>query len=122
MPNHFHLVPYPHLDGQLSKFMQWFGTTFTRRWHAKHRTIGTGHLFQGRYKAIMVKDESYLLQLMLYIERNALKAGLVDEAQDWRWSSLWIREHGTLEQKSLLAPWPIEIPNNYLDLVNEWIR
>ncbi len=122
MPNHFHLVLYPKLGGQLSMFMQWFGTTFTRRLHTKHRTIGTGHLYQGRYKAIRVESESYLLQVLLYVERNALAANLVPRAEDWRWSSLRIRQHGSEEQKEMLAPWPIEMPEKYLSLVNDLIE
>lgn len=50
--------------------------------------------------------------------RNPLRAGLVEKAQNWRWSSLWMREHGTEEQKNLLSPWPVERPLEYLDWVN----
>jgi putative transposase len=119
MPNHFHLVLLPHQDKLLSKFMHWFLTAFTQRYHIINKTIGTGHVFQGRYKAIMVKNDFYLLHLLLYVERNALRAGLVRNAQDWRWSSLWIRLKGTQEQKKFLNDLPIVIPANYLNLVNE---
>jgi len=119
MPNHLHLVLYPDADGQLSKFMHWFTTTLTQRWHRKHDTTGTGHLFQGRYKSFVVTKEKYLRHLLLYVERNALRANLVQRAESWRWSSLWIRENGTSAQKKLLAEWPIEIQENYLSIINE---
>jgi putative transposase len=119
MPNHIHFVLLTTEDKQVSKFMHWFTTTFTQRWHVKHKTIGTGHLFQGRYKSFVVEDTIYLLQLLLYVERNPLRAGLVYKSEEWRWSSLWIREFGTKAQKQLLSIWPIEIPTEHLNAVNE---
>ena len=119
MPNHFHLIANPNKDHQLSRCMQWLGTTFTQRWHARHHTTGTGHLFQGRYKSIVVKDEGYLIRVLLYVERNALRSNLVKRAEDWRWSSLWVREHGNNDQKKSLSPWPIDTPSYYLHAINE---
>ncbi|HED37732.1 MAG TPA: hypothetical protein ENI76_05750, partial [Ignavibacteria bacterium] len=55
MPNHFHLVLYPCKDGDLQKFMQWVTLTHTQCWHAKNRTVGTGHLYQGRYKSFLIE-------------------------------------------------------------------
>ncbi len=118
MPTHIHLAPSPLRDGDLSKFMHWLTMTFTQRYHKKYGTTGTGHLFQGRYKSFIVKDEKYLLQLFVYIERNAFKANLVQSAEDWRWSSLWIRLKGNKFKKKMLAPWPIDIPDNYLNILN----
>jgi putative transposase len=118
MPNHVHLVLHPQQDSQMSRFMHWLTTTFTRRWHTAHNTVGTGHVFQGRYKSFLVDTNSYLLQLLLYVERNPLRSKLVERAEDWRWSSLWIRENAKMEQKVKLSEWPIEIPKNYIELVN----
>jgi putative transposase len=50
MPNRFHLLLWPREDGDLSAFMRWLTTTHTQRWHAHHRTVGTGHLYQGLCK------------------------------------------------------------------------
>src|SRR3989344_8620297 len=50
MPNHWHLVLSPRKDGDLSIFMHWLSTTHTRRVHVATKTIGAGHLYQGRYK------------------------------------------------------------------------
>ena len=46
-----------------------------------------GHLFQGRYKAILVQKETHLLELSRYVVLNPMRAGMVDELKDWRWSS-----------------------------------
>lgn len=118
MPNHIHLSPWSKKDGELGKFMHWLSMSFTQRYHRGHGTIGNGHLFQSRYKSFIVKDDRYLLQLFLYIERNALKAKLVEKAEDWRWSSLWLRQLGTDGQKKLLDTWPIDMPKNYLETIN----
>lgn len=119
MPNHWHLILYPKKDGDLQKFMGWVSMTHTQRWHSEHNTAGSGHLYQGRYKSFIIQTNRYLLQLFRYVERNALRAKLVKKAEDWRWTSLYRRERGSIEQKKLLSEWPIEIPKNYLGLVNE---
>lgn len=48
MPNHWHLLLYPRKDGDLAKSMRWLGTTHTRRYHMQTKTVGHGHLYQGR--------------------------------------------------------------------------
>lgn len=119
MPNHWHFVLYPRKDGDLQNFTGWLTMTHTQRWHASHGTVGSGHLYQGRYKSFLVQTNEYFMQLCRYVEQNPLKAGLVKQAQDWRWSSLWRREHGNKEQKKLLAPWPVENDNtSYLNWAN----
>lgn len=118
MPNHWHLALYPKKDGSLQLFMRWLSMTHTQRWHSQHKTIGSGHLYQGRYKSFLVQEDGHLLQLLRYIERNPLRAGLVKKAEDWEWSSLWKREQEDEEQKKLLDKWPIDIPTDYINLVN----
>lgn len=119
MPNHWHLVVCPKQDGDLSKFMGWLSNTHTRRWHASKKTIGEGHLYQGRYKSFLCQKDNYFLTLVRYVERNAKKANLCQFAQDWPWSSLRRREKGSPEQKNILSSWPINIPSNYLLSVNQ---
>jgi putative transposase len=119
MPNHWHLVVSPMEDGDLSKFVGWLTMTHTQRWHVAHKTIGSGHLYQGRYKSFLVQSSDYFLQLCRYVERNPVRAKLVKRAENWQWSSLWRRESGSVEQKKLLKPWILNIPKNYLDWVNE---
>lgn len=119
MPNHWHFVLYPEKDGDITKFMGWLTLTHTQRFHSNKKTVGQGHLYQGRYKSFLCQDDHYFLRLVRYVERNALRAGLVKKAQDWRWSSVWRRESGTEKQKGLLDSWPVEMPKNYLKWLNE---
>lgn len=119
MPNHWHLVLYPKSDGDLAAFMGWLTNTHTRRWHVAKKTIGQGHLYQGRYKSFLCQTDSHFLTLVRYVERNAKKANFVKKAEVWRWGSAWRREEGTPEQKKILAEWPVSLPRNYLSLLNE---
>ena len=84
MSNHYHLLIRTNQDN-LSKSMQWVGTTYTRRFNLKH--FRSGHLFQGRFKSILVQNDAYLMRLSCYIHRNPLRAGLVNRLSDYRWSS-----------------------------------
>jgi len=116
MPNHWHLLLRPNADGDLSEFMRWLTVTHTQRWHAHRHTEGSGHLYQGRFKSFPVESDHHFLTVCRYIERNALRAGLAPRAENWRWSSLWRREH---EQTcGMLSPWPVPEPTDWLSLVN----
>jgi len=84
MSNHYHLL-LKTVDANLSKAMQWFGTTYTRKFNLGHHT--NGHLFQGRFKSIIVENDAYLLRLSCYIHRNPVRAGIVDRLADYKWSS-----------------------------------
>ena len=119
MPNHWHLVLHPKQDGDLQQFMSWLSNTHTRRWHVAKNTVGQGHLYQGRYKSFIIEQDQHLLTVLRYVERNAKRAKLVKEAEEWRWSSVWRREQGTITQKKFLSPWPTAVPNNYLQLLNQ---
>lgn len=84
MGNHYHLlVETP--DGNLSKGTRQMNGVYTQRFNRKHGRVG--HVFQGRYKAIIVQKESYLLELVRYIVLNPVRAQMVRSAKDWRWSS-----------------------------------
>lgn len=83
------------------------------------KTIGQGHLYQGRYKSFLCQDDSHFITLVRYVERNAKKANLVRKAENWRWSSVWRRESGTAKQNKLLSQWPVARPDNYLKWLNE---
>ena len=119
MPNHWHLVLYPKHDGDLAQFMSWITNTHTRRWHVVHKTIGGGHLYQGRYKSFLCQKDNYFLALVRYVERNPKRANLVKETEHWRWSSVWRREKGTPQQKKLLSAWPVPQPDDYLLWLNK---
>ncbi len=84
MDNHYHLlIETP--DGNLSIGMRQLNGVFTQRFNRRHKH--SGHLFQGRYKSILVQKEGYLLELSRYIVLNPVRAGMVEDAGDWRWSS-----------------------------------
>lgn len=118
MPNHWHLVLWPRQDGDLSEFMRLISVTHAHRWHAHRGSTGSGHLYQGRFKSFIVQDDAYFLTVCRYVERNALRAGLVQNAEDWQWSSLWMRQHDPTRATELLSPWPVERPRNWIQRVN----
>ena len=113
MPNHWHLVLNPRADGDLSKFLPRITLTHTQRYHARTRTAGYGHIYQGRYKSLLVESGRHFLTLVRYVERNAQRAALVKKAEDWPWSSAHARLGGNEKQKKLLSPWPVPEPDGY---------
>ena len=76
MSNHYHILLQTK-RANLSKTMQWFGVTYTRRFNNRHSR--SGHLFQGRFKSIVVENDAYVVELSCYIHRNPLRAGIVKE-------------------------------------------
>lgn len=119
MPTHWHLVVRPKADGELSRFTGYLTLTHTQRWHAHHRNFGTGHLYQGRYKSFPIAADDYFLTVCRYVERNALRAGLVERAENWRWGGLWRRTQGNPELVRILSDWPVSEPENWVGIVNE---
>ncbi|MEO0514088.1 MAG: transposase [Planctomycetota bacterium] len=113
MGNHWHLVLRTHEDGAMGRMMKWLTTTHAGRYRVAHRASGgqsgVGHLYQGRYKSFLIEGEAHLLTVCRYVERNAVRAGLVPsgKAEDWRWSSLHRWRFGDDEAKSILRPWPV---------------
>jgi len=84
MPNHYHLV-IQTLDPTLSRGMQYVNGVYTQAFNRRHAR--QGHLFQGRFKAMLVDRDPYLLELTRYVVRNPVRAGMVRRASDWPWSS-----------------------------------
>ncbi|MCA1684605.1 MAG: transposase [Planctomycetia bacterium] len=118
MPNHFHLVLWPRLDGDLSHFMRWLTMTHTQRWHAHRHSAGTGHLYQGRFKSFPVQDDGHLMTVCRYVERNALCAGLAPRAEDWPWGSLRGHVASPPPTGPALSPWPVDRPADWVEWVN----
>lgn len=84
MTNHYHLlIETP--DGNLSKGMRQLNGVYTQASNRRHGRVG--HLFQGRYKAILVDNDSYLLELARYVVLNPVRARMVENPGDWSWSS-----------------------------------
>jgi hypothetical protein len=104
MDNHYHLlVETP--EGNLSKGMRQWNGVYTQRFNRRQGRVG--HVFQGRYKAILVEKESYLLELSRYIVLNPVRARMVRDPAEWPWSSyratadlcdtpVWLRTDGVL--------------------------
>ena len=116
MPNHWHFVVICDRIEDLSRLMHWITGTHAQRWHAAHGTRGTGSLYQGRFIALPVQTDGYLVRVCRYVERNPLRAQLADKAEQWPWSSL----AGPREfcDTISLAPWPILRPPNWIEIVN----
>lgn len=115
MPNHFHFVVRPAADNDLSRFLHWLMTTHVRRHHLRRGT--DGRVWQGRFKVFPVKTDGHLLRVLRYVERNPLRAGLVEAAEDWPWSSLSTRLGQT--RKPMLDDGPLAKPDDWLAMVNE---
>ncbi len=79
MPNHFHLVVRPHNDGELSAWMHWLHNAHVRRYHPHYHS--SGHIWQGRFKAFPIQEDDHLLTVLRYVERNPVRANLVERAR-----------------------------------------
>ena len=84
MSNHYHIV-IETVEGNLSQGMRQLNGVYTQSINRKYQRVG--HVFQGRYKAIIVEKESYLLELARYVVLNPLRAQMVQSLIEWRWSS-----------------------------------
>jgi len=84
MSTHYHLLLHTP-DGNLSRCMRHINVVYTQRYNRRHKK--DGQLFRGRYKAVVVEGDSYLLEVLRYIHRNPLKAGMVTGLDDFKWSS-----------------------------------
>jgi putative transposase len=84
MDNHYHLL-VETLEANLARAMQALNGNHAQQFNRLHRRVG--HLFQGRYKAILVDHDAYLLELSRYIHLNPVRAGIVERAEHYQWSS-----------------------------------
>jgi putative transposase len=112
--NHFHLVLWPHGDGDLSRWMQWLLTAHVRRYHRHYH--GSGHVWQGRFKAFPIQQDEHLLTVLRYVERNPVRANLVAHSREWLWSSagMWVRK----EWPAWLEVGPVRYEGNWLRWVD----
>jgi len=120
-PNHWHFVLQLTKDGGVSDFLRWVSVTHTLRLHARYRTGGQGHIYQGRFKSFPVQNDEHFLLVCRYVERNAMRAGLVRHAEDWRLGSLsrW-REEPEREPR-LLSPWLLARSSRGTERVNKLV-
>ena len=118
MSNHWHLVLWPREDGELSAFMRWLTTTHVRRWHEHRHSFGQGHVYQGRFKSFPVQEDAHLLTVVRYVERNPLRAMMVQRSEHWAYSSLRQRI-GKSTESPPLTPLPVQCPLDWLTWVND---
>lgn len=109
MTNHVHLLLTPKDDSGVSKLMQTLGRLYVRHFNYSYQRTGT--LFEGRYKSSVVQQEEYLLSCLRYIELNPVRAGMVVDPGDYRWSSY--RAHALGLKPKMWTPHPL-----YLGLGN----
>lgn len=106
MSNHYHLlIETP--DSNLAKGMRHLNGVYTQKFNRHHKR--TGHVFQGRYKAILVQKESYLLELSRYIVLNPVRAQMVIRAKDWPWSSYRATAGFVEASKWLTTDWVLSV-------------
>ncbi len=84
MTNHYHIVVETP-EGNLSQGMRQLNGVYTQSVNRTHGRVG--HVFQGRFKGILVEKDAYLLELSRYVVLNPVRAGMVTDARDWKWSS-----------------------------------
>ena len=85
MTNHFHLVIRPGPGQSISRIMQSVTVAHTARYHRRHRSLG--HVWEGRFRSPAVQDGEYFLKVLAYVEANPLRAGIVADPAEYRWSS-----------------------------------
>ncbi|HYF21106.1 MAG TPA: transposase [Ramlibacter sp.] len=100
MDNHFHLLATPESEGGLPALMQSVGRSYVRHFNDRHGRTGT--LWEGRYRSTLVQAERYLLACMVYIDLNPVRAGLVQAAADYAWSSY--RHYAGIASDRLVTP------------------
>jgi putative transposase len=119
MSDHWHFVVRPQTDSQVTNFFRWLTHTHTMRWHAHYHTEGSGHLYQGRFKAFPIAEDEHLLAVLRYVERNPLRAALCEHSADWKYGSAWRLKHGDAQSRRLLSVWPIPRPRQWRSFVDK---
>lgn len=119
MTTHWHLVIRPLIDGEMGRFYKWVCGPHTMRYNAHYHTAGKGHLYQGRFKSFPIQNDEHFFVACRYVERNALRAGIVSRAEDWRWGLLWRRQQSPEPEPKLLSRWPLSRLPSWVARVNE---
>jgi putative transposase len=116
MTNHWHQVLWPESAHAVSAFLHRLCTSHSIRRRKATGTVGDGHIYQSRYHSFAVVSERQYFNVLRYVEGNALRSGLVDDARHWKWSSLAEREG---RYRGLLDNGPLPLPPDWAMLVNE---
>jgi hypothetical protein len=105
MTNHYHLL-VETVDPTLSRGMRQLNGVYTQEFNRRHRR--TGHVLQGRFKAILVERDAYLLELARYVVLNPVRAKMVRTAKDWPWSSYRATAGFEIDPSFLATDWILE--------------
>lgn len=116
MRNHFHLLLWPYRGQDLPEFMNMLMNLHIGRYLRHYPPSSPGHIYQSRYTNTIVEPGASVLRVAKYVETNALSAGLVTRAEDYRWSSA--SPFALDDDLPLLAAWPTPKPINWLTLLN----
>lgn len=92
MTNHVHLLMTPRVDNAISRLMQSLGRRYVARFNYSHGRTGT--LFEGRFRSCLIQQDRYFLACLRYIELNPVRAGMVRDPGDYRWSSYRVHAFG----------------------------
>jgi len=116
IPNHFHKLISAREENAVSAYMQWVEGRYGFDLRYDAGNLGQGHVFQRRFWSEAIGfGPFHFINVQRYIEANAVAAGLVKRAEDWKWSSLWERE---TKGRALLDPSPLILPDDWLEQVN----
>lgn len=116
MFNHFHFLLWQIEERAISRFMHWLTGKHASTRRRNTQTRGEGAVYKARFWADPMLDDLHLLAAWRYIERNPVTAGLVERAEDWRWSSASLSRNEPGRLTLDLGPYPR--PGNWLDIVN----
>lgn len=127
MPNHVHLLVQTLADNTLGKFMQGVTLSHTIRLHKRNNTCG--HVWQGRYKSLLITRDSHFLQCGQYIELNPVRAGIVSHPSEYPWSSYCAYADGRFDPLIEKDPFFFDLgysketrEQRYQDLINSALR
>lgn len=111
MENHWHLIAQAPQVEDFKAFLRWL--------MFRHGMGFRQPLFEEAFALRTIFDREHFLRMCRYVERNALTAGLVERAEEWRWSSLWVRGEGPVGYRDILLDrWPQGQPDAWRELVN----
>lgn len=116
MPNHLHLLLRTPEESDMSAFMHRLTMTHALRLRGWRGTRGRGAVYQSRFRASLVANDSYFYRAVRYVERNPVRANFVERVEDWMWSSA---SPVAMLQSVKLAPWPLPRPGDWRAYVND---
>jgi len=118
MDTHWHQSLWTREDDHgaiVGRYLRWLEACHAIRFRRRSDTRGHGHVYQDRYDCVAVEDDLHYLSLLRYIEANPVKAGIVDRAEQWPWSSFKERVSG---RRRIITEGPVPLPANWSEIVN----